>query len=229
MYNALDHAQTIYSNEHNVDITTILSTSTLSLKIFRQNFLKTDIPILKDSEDSFIRKGYFGGATDYYKAYGKNLHYYDVNSLYPFAMLNPMPLEMIKKHDDLSRMDFNNFFGFCLAEIKSPKSSYVKIPLLPYKKDQRTIFPIGEWFGVYFSEELKEAMKHGYLVRPISGYEFSRETLFNDYIKHFYLIKKISKGAERFIAKMHLNQLYGIFVYLPPISLWEGAGPKSRI
>jgi hypothetical protein len=211
LYNALDRAQTIYSNEHSVDIVSILSTSTLSLKIFRQNFLKTDIPILKDSEDSFIRKGYYGGATDYYKAYGKNLHYYDVNSLYPHAMLNPMPLEIVKKHDDMSNLDFNKFFGFCLAEIRSPKSSYANIPLLPYKKENRTIFPVGKWYGVYFSEELKEIMKHGYQVLPIKGYEFSKATLFNDYIKHFYQIKKFSSGPERFIAKMHLNQLYGIF------------------
>nr|YP_009517240.1 DNA polymerase [Myochromella boudieri]AYE93154.1 DNA polymerase [Myochromella boudieri] len=28
---------------------------------------------------------------------------------------------------------------------------------------------------------------------------------------HFYNLKKISSGGTRFIAKMHLNQLYGIF------------------
>ena len=55
-------------------------------KIFRQKFLDTDIPIMKGSEDKFVRKAYFGGATDYYKAYGTDLKYYDVNSLYPFAM-----------------------------------------------------------------------------------------------------------------------------------------------
>ena len=38
--------------------------------------------------DRFIRGSYYGGAVDYYKAYGENLHYYDVNSLYPYAMLN---------------------------------------------------------------------------------------------------------------------------------------------
>ena len=35
--------------------------------------------------------------------------------------------------------------------------------------------------------------------------------MFNDYIQHFYNIKKFSSGPERFIAKMHLNQLYGVF------------------
>jgi DNA polymerase type B, organellar and viral len=35
--------------------------------------------------------------------------------------------------------------------------------------------------------------------------------LFTDYVLNFYEQKKNSSGPERFIAKMHLNQLYGIF------------------
>jgi hypothetical protein len=35
--------------------------------------------------------------------------------------------------------------------------------------------------------------------------------LFSDYVNDFYAKKKTSTGPERFIAKMHLNQLYGIF------------------
>ena len=209
LFKALDKAQHIYFGDYSVDISTILSTSTLSLKIFRQNFLKKEIPVLKDSEDNFIRRGYFGGATDAYKCYGSYLHYYDVNSLYPFAMLNEMPLEMIKYHKDMGDVKLENFFGFCLAEVSCP--NHLKIPLLPYKKDGGTIFPTGNWIGVYFSEELKEVVKHGYKVTLIKGYEFSKANLFNDYIQHFYNIKKFSSGPERFISKMHLNQLYGVF------------------
>ncbi len=209
LYQALDKAQSIYSKNYSVDITSILSTSTLSLKIFRQQFLNVDIPILKDSEDNFIRRGYFGGATDYYKAHEKNLHYYDVNSLYPYAMLQPMPHEMIKFHNDMSNIKLENFFGFCLCEVTTPKN--IKIPLLPYKHNGKTIFPTGTFIGVYFSEELKEVIKHGYKVTLIKGYEFSKVYLFNDYVNHFYEIKKYSSGPERFIAKMHLNQIYGIF------------------
>ena len=54
-------------------------------------------------------------------------------------------------------------------------------------------------------------MKHGYKVNPIKGYSFHKANLFQDYINHFYDIKKNSEGAARFIAKMHLNQLYGYF------------------
>jgi hypothetical protein len=210
LYEALKHAQQLYLDMYNVDISSIVSTSTLSLKIFRQSYLKHEIPILKGSEDPFIRKAYLGGATDYYRFYAKNVKYYDVNSLYPFAMLKPMPHLMIKYHNNLSKVQLNDFFGFCLAKVTCPND--ILRPILPYKaEDDRTIYPIGTWIGTYFSEELKAVVEQGYKVELLSGYEFSKEYIFKDYVEHFYNKKKMSTGAERFIAKMHLNQLYGIF------------------
>jgi hypothetical protein len=57
---ALTSAQKIYIKDYNVDIATIWSTSTLSLKIFRQMFLDITIPGLSGFVDTFVRKGYFG-------------------------------------------------------------------------------------------------------------------------------------------------------------------------
>ena len=51
---------------------------------------------MKSSQDIFIRDSYYGGAMDYYKAYGENLRYYDVNSLYPFVMKKDMPFKIVK-------------------------------------------------------------------------------------------------------------------------------------
>jgi hypothetical protein len=59
---------------------------------------------------------------------------------------------------------------------------------------------------------LKEVVKHGYIVKPINGQEFTKAHLFNNYVHHFYNVKKTATSeATRFIAKMHLNQLYGYF------------------
>jgi hypothetical protein len=129
--------------DYNVDITTILSTSTLSLKIFRSKFLNVDIPILKRLDDIFIRQAYFGGATDYYQLKAENLHYYDVNSLYPFSMMKPMPFELIRKFivDPLLKFNLDNFFGFLKVEVSCPKN--IKVPILPHKYNGKTIFPTG--------------------------------------------------------------------------------------
>jgi hypothetical protein len=191
LFLAIERAQDTYFSDHKVDITSIYSTSTLSMKIFRQKFLKLPIPILKHSEDLYIRDSYLGGATDYYKAYGENLHYYDVNSLYPFVMLNDMPLNIETKYKDMSNMLLKDFFGFAVAEITSPSAADNIInPLIPYKFNDKTIYPKGSWTGTYFSEELKAAVSYGYKVKLISGYSFSKVKLFNEYINYFYDIKK---------------------------------------
>ena len=68
-------AEETNDKDYNVDIVSILSTSSLGLKIFRTNFLNVNIPILSKKNDSFIRDAYYGGATDYYLAKAKDLKY----------------------------------------------------------------------------------------------------------------------------------------------------------
>ena len=83
------------------------------MKIFRTKFLSTDIPVLNSWEDAFVRESYFGGATDVYKAIAKLIHYFDVNSLYPTAMLRDMPVKFLNKIVDPERLkliDLDDFF-----------------------------------------------------------------------------------------------------------------------
>jgi hypothetical protein len=63
LYYALYYAQFTYFNKFGVDIESVYSTATLSLKIFRSKFLDKDIFILPQHIDLFIRQGYFGGGT----------------------------------------------------------------------------------------------------------------------------------------------------------------------
>lgn len=205
---ALLKAQHIYIKEHEIDIASVWSTSTLSLKIFRQEFLKINIPILTNKLDNIIRLSYIGGSTDYYLKYGENLKHYDVNSLYPKAMCNPMPLEFLGESEGVNQR-LEDIFGFAEVRITAPDD--LTIPLLPFKVDNETLHPLGNWIGIYFTEELKTIVKYGYKVELIKVYSFSKANIFNNYINFFYEIKKKSTGPLRFIAKMHLNQLYGYF------------------
>lgn len=210
LFDALTVAQEHYLANYDVDICTIWSTSTLSLKIFRSKFLKDTIYSLNASTDMFVREGYYGGATDHYKKYGKGLYYYDVNSLYPFAMKKAMPTKHLGDHPDMRNYKLDDFFGFALAKIEC--TDKVRLPVLPYKsKEGKVIYPRGVWYGVYFSEILKAAVKLGYRVTLVEGKSFSKEYIFNDYIDHFYKIKENSEGSIKFLAKMNLNQLYGYF------------------
>lgn len=208
LFKALIKAQDLYIDLYQVDITSIFSTSTLSLKIFRSKFQSVDIPILDRKTDDYIRKAYYGGATDYYKGYGEKLHYYDVNSLYPYAMLKPMPVNFIKYHKDASTIN-SDLYGYIEVEVTTPEN--ILIPIVPLKYGGKTIFPIGSWRGTYLSDEIKAYKEYGYKFKNITAMEFTKEYIFNDYVDHFFKEKKLSKVSHRFIAKMHLNQLYGYF------------------
>jgi len=209
LYKALVTAQQIYFNEYKVDISTIYSTATLSLKIFRTKFLNLSIPILSKEIDEFVRLAYYGGGTDYYKAYETDLKYYDVNSLYPLAMKNPMPLKLLKFHKNMFNINLESFFGFIEVEVTCPINMLK--PVLPFKVEGKTIYPVGTWTGIYFSEELKAVKSLGYSFKLIRGYEFSKSNIFNSYVDYFFNIKKTSVGAQKAIAKLHLNALYGYF------------------
>jgi len=205
---ALTKAQNIYFEEHKVDLATIWSTSTLSFKIFRLKFLDINIPTLNTKLDNIIRLAYIGGSTDYYFKYGENLKHYDVNSLYPKAMCNPMPIEFLGEIEG-TNVNLEDVFGFAEAKITAPDN--IETPLLPFKVFNETLHPLGSWIGMYFTEELKVVEKYGYKVELIKVYNFSKADIFSNYIKYFYNIKKFATGASRLIAKMHLNQLYGYF------------------
>jgi len=125
--------------------------------------------------------------------------------------MKPMPFKLIRKITFVNNNGFNlnNFFGYLKVEITCPKN--IKVPVLPCKHNGKTIFPIGKWVGTYFSEELKAVLNLGYQFKYLEGHEFSKIDLFTDYVNNFYEQKINSTGPSRFIAIMHLNQLYGIF------------------
>ena len=231
LYNALLKAQKEFISLHNVDITSIVSISSLAMKIFRTKYLEIDIPILNSNNDNFIRKSYYGGATDYYYAHVENAFYYDVNSLYPKAMCNFMPYQIIKKHNNMNNVNLDDFFGFCLAEIHCPDN--IDNPMLPLRYNNKTIFPRGKWVGTYFSEELKSVLPLGYKIKLLEGIELSKIDLFTKYVNTFYKIKMTSTGSERWISKQLLNCLYGVFgrkqSFIETINVYNSDIPKYVI
>lgn len=217
LHGAMFAAQTLYIDKYSVDITSIVSTSSLAMKIYRTLYQPVNIPLLPRGVDTFVRKAYYGGATDYYQhrvAEATAIKYYDVNSLYPFAMLQPMPLQFTK---ETAIESLDNFFGFVEVEVSLP--AHVERPLLPVKHDGKTIFPTGTWTATYFSEELKAAKEliPQYEYKFIKGYSFTATTdLFSGYVNDLYTVKQRASGAERWIAKLLLNNLYGSFAYAGP-------------
>nr|YP_010991019.1 DNA-directed DNA polymerase [Pappia fissilis]WOX61292.1 DNA-directed DNA polymerase [Pappia fissilis] len=192
LYKCMLNASLLYKENYDVDLSDCLSMTSLSMLIFRKKFLKVKIPVLDHKLDEFVRDSYYGGSTDYYKKYAKNVYYYDVNSLYPYAMLKDIPLKPLRWVDESTKLE--DLFGFALVKVHCPKT--IKKPILPKKHNGKTIYPTprpaparaqgaraSPCVGVYYSEELKAVEKYGYNIEIIKGLEFSRANIFKDYKK----------------------------------------------
>lgn len=152
-----------------------------------------------------------------YKSGGKNLFTYDVNSLYPFVMLtNKVPTGEIKFFEgDITLIkSWSEICGFLRVEITAPEN--LKHPIIQTKlrvgvAGLRTVAPLGTWTDWLFSEEIKNAMDHGYKFKVLSAYTFDSSIIFEEYIKDLYEIKsKASKDDPMYlIAKLLMNSLYG--------------------
>jgi len=222
--------QLIYYEKHNDDIVKNITAPSLALTLFRKKYYdeeKGGIHIPNQNEDSFIRRGYYGGHSDAYIPKGENLYYYDVNSLYPFIMSESlMPGGVPVWHSNLESMELDTMFGFIEAYVECPKT--IKRPFLPYrdKKSGTLIFPTGTFIGVYYSEELKYARDIGYTVIPINGYLFDKmESPFKGYVNDLFesrsKAKKDGQNDLSYIYKLLMNSLYGRFGIDPESSITE--------
>ena len=195
-------------------MTKSISISGLAVRLFLKDFYKVNIAnISKSSIYKDIRQAYYGGITEVYKPYGTNFFYYDVNSLYPYVALQDMPGLICSKlslFEDYENIDM--FFGFFSCRSQTPLDGY--LGLLPIRTNGGgLIFPLGQWEGWYFSEQLKFAKQHGYKIKVLIGYTFDRvPDVFTDYINKVYPIKSnTTNKSQKAMAKSLLNNLLGRF------------------
>lgn len=189
-----------------------MTTSSLAMTIFRQQYIGDEILYkLPEDKEAFVRQGYYGGRNEILKMVGKNVHEYDVNSMYPTAMLEPMPLGSKGAWSKGYNFASNNTVAFCQAKVKTPAA--LKIPLLPYRHNGKLLFPAGEFSGIFYSAELKYALELGYEIEVEQALIFPCRRILAPYARDFYeLRKKYPSGtAMNFTAKLFLNGLYGKF------------------
>lgn len=200
--------------DFNVHMTDSLTASGLALNIFMRNYYDKEnkpIPLNKPSIYWDIKSAYFGGRTEVYKPYAENSYHYDVNSLYPFTSLNPMPglhAEYIESYNKTIELE-SDLFRFFYCKIKTTNNY---LGLLPIRVNDRLIFPNGEWCGWYFSEQLKFAKDNGYQIEVVKGYKFNKVIdVFKDYVNKLYEKKSKSENdTERNMGKIFLNALIGL-------------------
>ena len=184
-----------------------LTIASQALHTFRTRFQQGEMYRIElPFEELFRENFYSGGRVEVYKGTGKNLTCFDVNSLYPFAMLQEMPCGMMK-HTGKYHKDKIGFYNVTISKVPE---FYIS-PLL-VKQDHKNFYVNGK--GDYFlSSATLEMLRKDYAVKFEVNYGFvfpDREKLFVDYVHTFYKMKQEHKGdAFYFIAKLMLNSLYG--------------------
>ena len=204
---------------YNIKFYKFLTISSLALQIWEfynnknKKYIIENNSINTNWKDDFIRKAYFGGRCEIFKPHIKNGYYYDINSFYPFIMLNnEFPINDGKFIVwDNEKFILEEFFGFLYCEIISPLNIYY--PVLPYKSYNKLIYyPKGIWKGTYFIAELLLAKKYGYIINPIHGIQYlSKAKIFEQCIEDLYKKRVESSLNISPIYKLIMNSLSGRF------------------
>jgi len=168
--------------------------------------------MIRGNVEKDIRSSYYGGNVNVFINKIDHGYYYDMNSQYPFAMLNDMPIGNPILSNDTN---LDNYFGFVYGEITAPDYNTLRVPYIQMKDDNSDITncPRGSFSRMIFSEEIKQGLKDGYTMKVKYGYKFERgKNLFKDYVETMYDIKKNTiDPVERALSKLLLNSLYGKF------------------
>lgn len=223
LYNVLITFSHIIYERFRVDAFKYPTISSLAFAIYRTNNLKENtIPIINGSLYKDLKEGFTGGSCDVYKCIGRKINVYDINSLYPSVMANSvMPVgEPVYFEGDISKYEKDSF-GFFEVEVTAPLDLEIPILQVRIKTNEgiRTIAPVGNWIGTFFSEEIKEAITLGYKIKNLRGYLFKKENIFKEFILDLYKYKENSDpgSADYTIFKLLMNSLYGRFGMAPEI------------
>jgi len=124
---------------------------------------------LSTQEQNQFAQAYYGAATQVIKPKSNKGYYYDINSLYPYAMKKPMPVGKSRPYAVSKALE--NLFGIALGTVKVPK--HIKYPSLPHRKTikgvPKLIFPHGSWTGYYWAAELQYAATQGCDIKLIKA------------------------------------------------------------
>lgn len=159
---------------------------------------------------------FYGGRTEVFKIYAnatlreKEIHYYDVTSLYPSVYAHhPLPLgkpiHLIGSAIDLVRFHptaSDRYFGFAKVHVIPRKSDL--IGLLPKRdeKSGRLFFPVIPMTGCWFTTEIYLAMQNGYEVTDVFEIYHWDERNRSDkhlgaYVNYFFQMKQEAEGWKK--------------------------------
>lgn len=183
-----------------------------AMDLFRRKYMSEPLPVFDMETVDWFRSGYYGGRTEcfYIGTLEGEIYDYDVNSMYPHAMMGEFPdLWSLRPNDHPA---FNDH-GMAEAEIHL---DHLDFPLLPVRYNGKLVFPTGKWRGVYTLLELREARNAGYDIKLLKGWTTTNAVYpFTEYVTDLYGLRQDAKKRgdkiKDTVYKLLMNSLYGKF------------------
>jgi hypothetical protein len=212
LYSVLESFHAIIEEELGGEVGMTLAST--SMKTFRRGYLACAIERASHCHD-FVRRGYYGGNTQMFLRHAEGLHYYDINSSYPAAMLGPVPVKYLGELEGKPSMMVRSA-AVGMVEAIVDWDDDMPFPSLPYRMPQgKLVHPAGVFKGVWSSEELEYAESLGCQVTWLKGHWFNTAQVLADYMRALYAYRDKSSPNYRepiaYVAKLLANSLYGKF------------------
>lgn len=169
---------------------------------------------------------YHGGRTEVFCLAEKlfKLHYYDINSSYPFSMTQDMPVGRMNQstgdfsYEQIAAQVAKGYIAFVECVVQIPDTC--SIPPLPVVRDDKLIFPTGVFYGRWDWTELKHlthAAVGGKILKTkritwFKGSPIFKEMILMLYAERLRLGKKTAEGEAR---KLLMNAHYGKYIQNP--------------
>ena len=178
------------------------------------------------------RESYKGGRTECFSIgdlSGEYFHTLDVNSLYPYVMSNnlyPVKYSFISHKPDVELLSIFLKNYACVAKVLINTTDPVYAV-----KQERTIFPLGRFWTVLTTPELKHAIINGHIERIETAVVYEQADIFTHYVNKLYRLRQDFKsagvGVYEQICKLLLNSLYGKFGQKAEQWIKIGAAPDE--
>lgn len=189
----------------------------IALADWRTNHLPYALFPETEKARDYAFKAYYGGRTETYKRGSfDNVFCFDINSLYPSAMLENIPDP--NKSRELKQgtyYNINKFEGVSEVLVSVPD---MYMPPLPLRREGKLLFPVGTFKGHYTHIELRNAIKNGVTILEIGEQIVYKKTypFFKSFVEQHYSERRVyqkEKSPLELLEKLIMNNLYGKFAF----------------
>ena len=206
--------------------------ASLAISALRRKFMKERIFVHANPEvDELEKRAYYGGRTEcFFLGHIQECYKLDVNSMYPFCMKNPVPIDLVgygEKYTPkrlLSRIR-KGYLAIAEVMLDTPE------PAFPKRMGGKLFFPIGRFWTVLCTPELLYALEKGYVVKIGKVAIYKAGYVFNEFVDYFFSKKneatKQNNPTYRMFYKWILNALYGKFAQYKRQVLYQYEAEKE--